>query len=323
MGEAMIRSFLIYLSKAEWAKNLITNWKFAWKAASRFIAGETIADAISVVKELNGKGINATLDQLGENTSSYQEAIQAADGIIKILDEIEKDGVKANVSIKLTQIGLALSEELCSENLERILGKAKEKNNFVRVDMEDTPYTDQTIELVKRMRQKGFLNTGIVLQSYLYRTESDLEDLLKDNLKFRLVKGAYKEPSMVAYPKKKDVDDNFDKLAQIMMDGAIGNDPETISDNGRIPPVTALGTHDEKRIVNAIEFQERIGLPKDSLEFQMLYGIRRDLQEKLVNQGYPVRVYVPFGTHWYPYFVRRLAERPANIWFFVSNYFKN
>jgi len=321
-GEIMIRSILIYLSKADWARNLVTNWKFAWKAASRFIAGETIDDAINVVKELNKNGINATLDQLGENTSSPEEALQATQGIIRILEEIEENEVKANVSIKLTQIGLALNEQLCLDNLERILNNAKDKNNFIRVDMEDTPYTDQTIKLVHYLMNKGYLNTGIVLQSYLYRTEIDIKELTKDKVKFRLVKGAYKESSNDAFPRKKDVDENFDRLTEIIISSAIEQGSEVVSSNGRFPPVTALGTHDEKRILKAIQFQKMQGLSNDALEFQMLYGIRRDLQEQLNAQKYPVRVYVPFGTHWYPYFVRRLAERPANIWFFISNYFR-
>jgi proline dehydrogenase len=318
----MIRSFLIYLSKSEWARNLITNWKFAWKAASRFIAGDSITDAIDAVRELNKKGINATLDQLGESTSSPDEALQATQGIINILETIEKQGVNANVSIKLTQIGLALSEQLCSDNFEKILMKATEEKNFIRVDMEDSPYTDKTIKLVLKMRKKGYLNTGIVLQSYLYRTENDTNQLLANEVKFRLVKGAYKESSLVAYPKKKDVDENFDKITEIIIKGSIDQGSEAVSDNGRFPPVIALGTHDEKRINKAIQFQKSTGLPNEALEFQMLFGIRRDLQDKLSDLGYPVRVYVPFGTHWYPYFVRRLAERPANIWFFISNYFK-
>ena len=318
----MFRSFLIYLSKAEWALNIFTNWKFAWKAASRFIAGETIDEALAVVMKLNKKGINTTLDQLGENTSSLEEANLATEGILEILDQIDKQNVKSNVSIKLTQIGLSINESVCLENLERIVQKAKEKDNFIRIDMEDTPYTDQTIKLLLQIRTRGFLNTGIVLQSYLYRAKKDTKELLKEGVAIRLVKGAYKEPAHLAYPKKKDVDDNFDKITEIMLDGALNQNVIMISSNGRYPPVTALGTHDEKRIKKAINYQELKGLPKEALEIQMLYGIRRDLQEQLSSQGYPIRVYVPFGTHWYPYFIRRLAERPANIWFLISNYFR-
>ena len=318
----MLRSFLIYLSKAEWALNIFTNWKFAWNAASRFIAGETIDDALAVVEKLNKKGINTTLDQLGENTSSLEEANIATEGILEILNQIDKHNVKSNVSIKLTQIGLSINESVCLENLERIVQKAKEKDNFIRIDMEDSSYTDQTIKILRQIRTSEFLNTGIVLQSYLYRAKKDTKELLKEGVAIRLVKGAYKEPTQLAYPKKKDVDDNFDKITEIMIDGALNQDAMVISSNGRYPPVTALGTHDEKRIKKAINYQELKGLPKEALEIQMLYGIRRDLQGQLTSRGYPVRVYVPFGTHWYPYFVRRLAERPANIWFFISNYFR-
>jgi proline dehydrogenase len=251
-----------------------------------------------------------------------QEAKKATDGIVGVLEEIDLNKVRANVSIKLTQIGLALDDEICSKNLERILSKAKELDNFVRIDMEDTPYINQTIRLFREMRNKGFVDVGIVVQSYLYRTEQDTRELLEEGASFRLVKGAYKEPANLAYPKKVDVDASFDLLANIMIDGAIRKGSTEVSENGRKPPVTALGTHDEKRINAAKKYAQTKELPKKALEIQMLYGIRRDLQVQLANEEYPVRVYVPFGTHWYPYFVRRLAERPANIWFFISNFFK-
>jgi proline dehydrogenase len=318
----MLRSFLIYLSKASWAQRLVTGWKFAWKAASRFVAGNTIQDAISAVKELNAKGINVTLDHLGESTSTREEATRAADEVIELLDQIQASDVRANVSVKLTQIGLALDESMCSQNLERILTHAKKYNNFVRIDMEDTPYTDQTIALLRQMRQKGFEKVGLVVQSYLYRTEKDTRDLLAEGVRFRLVKGAYKEPAELAFPKKANVDANFDLLTQIMIDASLANGAPTLSADGRIPPVPALGTHDPNRIEFGKNYAAKVNLPKQALEFQMLYGIRRDLQEACVKDGYPVRVYVPYGTHWYPYFVRRLAERPANVWFFISNFFR-
>ncbi|MFH2038743.1 MAG: proline dehydrogenase family protein [Chloroflexota bacterium] len=318
----MLRTLLIYLSKAMWAQNMVSNWSFAWKAASRFIAGEEINDAINVVKVLNARGIFATLDQLGENTSTLTEAQQSTQGIIDILEQIDRNKVKANVSIKLTQIGLALDEEICERNLESILRKARELRNYIRIDMEDSPYTDKTIRLFRALRSKGYLDVGLVVQSCLYRTEKDIRELLCEGTHFRLVKGAYKEPAHIAYPKKADVDSNFDNLTTIMINYAIENDPKEISHDGLIPPVTALGTHDAKRINFAVSYQTSKGLAKKALEIQMLYGIRRDLQEKLANEGYPVRIYVPFGTHWYPYFVRRLAERPANIWFFLSNLFR-
>jgi proline dehydrogenase len=318
----MLRTFLIYLSKASWAQRLVTGWKFAWRAASRFISGNTIQDAIRAVNELNSKGINVTLDHLGESTSTREEAINAADEIIQLLDEIGCCDARANVSIKLTQLGLALDENLCAQNLERILASAKKYSNFVRIDMEDTPYTDQTIALFRAMRQKGFEKVGLVVQSYLYRTEKDVRDLLSEGACFRLVKGAYKEPPEVAFPKKADVDANFDLLAQIMIDAALQTGSPTVSADGRIPPIPALGTHDPKRIEFGKKYAAKIGLPKAALEFQMLYGIRRDLQEDCVAEGYPVRVYVPYGTHWYPYYMRRMAERPANLLFFIINYFR-
>jgi proline dehydrogenase len=320
----MLRSFFIYLSKAAWAQKLFTNWSFAWRAASRFVAGETAADAIRAIRELNEKCINATLDQLGEHTSTVEEADKATENILHILDEIEKAGVRTNVSIKLTQIGMGLDEEICRQNLVRILEEVKRHGNYVRIDMEDTPYTDTTLSIFYSMLQRGFNvnQVGLVVQSYLYRTEADVRKLLEYNTRLRLVKGAYKEPSDKAFPKKADTDANFDLLTKLMIDAACKLEVNQISPDGRIPPIPAIATHDEKRIAFAKQYAEKVGLPREALEFQMLYGIRRDLQEQLVKQGYPVRVYVPFGTHWYPYFMRRLAERPANIWFFVSNYFK-
>ena len=320
----MLRSFLIYLSKAGWAQKLVTSWSFAWKAASRFIAGENTQDAIRVVRELNSKGINATLDQLGEHTSTAEEANTAADSIVSVLNEIDKAGVKANVSIKLTQIGMGLDEETCRQNLVRILDQAKKSKTCIRIDMEDTPYTDITISLYQAMLERGFstCHLGLVLQAYLYRTEADIRALLEKGAHIRLVKGAYNEPADKAYPKKADTDANYDLLTKIMIDAALKIENNVGSADGRIPPIPAIASQDEKRIEFAKKHAEKVGLPKNAIEFQMLYGIRRDLQDQLVKEGYPVRVYVPFGTQWYPYFMRRLAERPANIWFFVSNFFR-
>ena len=320
----MLRSFLIYLSKAGWAQRMVTGWSIAWRAASRFVAGESIQDAIAVIRVLNEKGIVATLDQLGEHTTTAEEATQATEGILTILDEIDKTGVKSNVSIKLTQIGMGLDDTLCRENLIRILNRAKEHKNFVRIDMEDSPYTDTTIEMLDGVLDDVFSTrtVGLVVQSCLYRTEEDTRKLLERGVHFRLVKGAYKEPPEKAYPKKADVDANFDLLTKILIDAASAAKSPALSEDGRVPPLPAIGTHDEKRIEFARQYAEKIGLPREALEFQMLYGIRRDIQEQLEAEGYPVRVYVPFGTHWYPYFMRRLAERPANIWFFISNFFR-
>lgn len=318
----MLRSFFIHLSKAAWAQDLITKRKFAWRAASRFVAGTRLEDAIRVVRELNEKGINATLDHLGEHTSAPEEAQQATDDIFATLDALGADlSLRSNVSIKLTQIGLGLDESLCAENLERILVRARQNRTFIRIDIEDTPYTDKTINLYCAMREKGYDNVGMAVQSYLYRAEADLRRLLQSGARIRLVKGAYNEPPDKAFPRKADVDANYDLLAKILIDASLAAN-SAVSADGRVPPIPAIATQDEKRIAFAKNYAARVGLPKNGMEFQMLYGIRRDLQEGLAKEGYPVRVYVPFGTHWYPYFMRRLAERPANVWFFISNYFK-
>jgi len=319
----MFRSLFIYLSKAAWARKLVTHWKFAWRAASRFVAGETLDDAIRVIQRLNQKGINATLDHLGEHTTDLESARRAAQEIIQILEAIMSSGVRANVSIKLTQIGLSLDEGVCRDNLQIILQKAVATNNFVRIDMEDSSCVDVTLRLFHQMRhEERFENVGIVIQSYLYRSEEDIHQLSQECSPVRLCKGAYKEPPQVAYPRKTDVDASYDRLAKILMDGALAAGCPAVSQDGRLPPIVALATHDERRINFARDYARRIGLSKGSLEFQMLYGIRRDLQENLAKDSVPVRVYVPYGSEWYPYYVRRLAERPANLWFFISNFFR-
>jgi len=319
----MLRSTFIYLSKADWARNIVMNWKFAWKAASRFIAGEKLEDAIRVVRDLNSKGINATLDHLGEHTHTPDESIRATEDIIKIFDEIEKHDVAANVSIKLTQIGLALGDEICEKNLVRILTKAQVTQNFVRIDMEDSSYVDRTLLMYEKMRQKYlFGNTGVVIQSYLYRSEKDILRLGSLQSRIRLCKGAYKEPPEIAYPQKKDVDIAYDRLGDLLIDASIKAGMPEISHNGKIPPIPAIASHDPNRLVQIKELADKRNYSRRAIEFQMLYGIRRDLQEQNVQEGYPVRIYVPYGTQWYPYYVRRLAERPANIWFFISNFFR-
>jgi len=319
----MLRSILIYFSKATWARRIITGWRISWRVASRFVAGESPEDAIRAIKDLNSKGICATLDHLGESVANADEANKAADEIIHILEEIDSTNVRSGVSIKLSQIGLALEGSICEENLRRIVRRAQELNNFIRIDMEDSPYTDVTLELFRKMRNERFAkHVGIVIQAYLFRSEDDVRLLVNEAASIRLCKGAYKEPGEIAFPKKADVDSTFDKLTAIMIDGAkeVGMPP--LSACGRFPPIPAIASHDEKRIQFAKAYAEKIEFPKESLEFQLLNGIRRDLQESLVKEGYPVRVYVPYGTEWYPYFVRRLAERPANLWFFVSNLFR-
>ncbi len=318
----MLRSLLIYLSKAAWARKLVTSWIFAWKTASRFVAGDKLEDAIQAIKTLNGQGISATLDHLGENTTNPEEADRAAQDILKALDAVEAAGVRANVSIKLSQIGLALDVELCARNLQRILEHAGQKGYFVRIDMEDSPWVDQTLALFERMRRAGFDNVGVVIQAYLYRSQEDLKKIAASGGHVRLCKGAYKEPPEVAFPKKADVDANYDRLAEILIDGALANGAPVASSDGKFPPLPAIASHDPLRLAHAKRYAAQAGLPKAAVEFQMLYGIRRDLQEQTVREGYPMRVYVPYGTEWYPYFVRRLAERPANLWFFVSNFFR-
>lgn len=318
----MLRSLFIALSKAFWAQRWISRWALAWRAASRFIAGETVEQAIRAVQALNRQGLLATLDQLGENTQTVQDAGQAAQGILHLLEEIERAGVQANVSVKLSQLGLVIDPQLAAKHLYQIVEKARHLNNFIRVDMEDSTLTDATLKIVADLQDSGLDNVGTVIQSYLYRSIEDTQNLIERGIKIRLVKGAYQEPPHLAYPKKRDVDAAFDRLSDLLIDASLHFEYFPATASGRFPPLAAIATHDEKRIEYAIQRAKSCGLPVERLEFQMLYGIRRDLQLALVKQGYPVRIYVPFGTHWYPYFMRRLAERPANVWFFVSNFFQ-
>lgn len=301
----------------------MTSLPLARRAASRFVAGETSREALAVVAVLNRQGIQATLDHLGESTTSREEAMQASREILDLLDQIDQSGVRANISIKLSQIGLTIDRALCRELLFAILGKAKALGNFVRIDMEDSSLTRVTLELYLDALNHGFQDTGIVLQSYLYRTGADLDQVLAAGGRVRLCKGAYNEPDTVAFPHKKDVDEAYDRLAQRLLDETRQKNSPALSPDGRIPPIAALATHDPLRIQNARQAARERNLPSQAVEFQMLYGIRRDLQAQLAAAGYAVRVYVPYGTHWYPYFMRRLAERPANVWFILSNFFRN
>ena len=322
MLRRFMRSFFISLSKAGWARRMVSGWSLAWRAASRFVAGETVEDAIRAIQALNQRGINATLDHLGENTTRPEEALQSTEEVLHALQALEAADVRANVSLKLSQIGLVLDEALCRQNLARILQEAQRLNNFVRIDMEDSGLTERTVAMYLWARQQGFDNTGIVIQSYLYRSEQDVAAILACGGRVRLCKGAYDEPASVAFPHKSEVDANFDRLAVQLMEGAQKVHQPEVSSNGRVPPIPALATHDEARIRAAQAAARQLGVPKGALEFQMLYGIRRELQDRLAAEGYPVRIYVPYGDRWYPYFMRRLAERPANLWFFVSNFFK-
>lgn len=315
----MLRIILIYFSQAVWARKITQRWRFAQKMSARFIAGETLDQAIEVVKILNKKGINATLDHLGENVSSRAGAVLAANEILSIIDRLENEGVASGISIKLSQIGLVVDRGICEENLERILERSRDRGIFLRVDMEDSQIKDLTLEIFSKARREEYTDiTGVAIQAYLYDSEKDIEKLLESNTGIRLCKGAYKEPPGIAFPRKNDVDNNFDLLMRLLIDRSLSAGP-SISTDGKFPPIPAIATHDEERINQARYYVEAVDLPKKKIEFQMLYGIRSDLQEQLVDEGYPVRVYVPYGSEWYPYFVRRLAERPANLWFFISN----
>lgn len=315
----MLRILLIYLSQAQWARNIVQRWGFARRTAARFVAGESLDEAVTVVRKLHQMGICTTLDHLGENVTSPENARKAADEVIKIIDRLSTDGVCSGISIKLSQIGLVVDPALCEENLIRILEKAHHDQIYIRIDMEDSELTQSTLDLFRKVRDGGFAEyVGIVLQASLYRSEQDMKDLLAEGSKIRLCKGAYKEPRSVAYPRKGDVDANFDRLSNLMLEKSLELGSR-LSPDGGIPPLPAIATHDQQRVRHAYQYADKIGLDRIGLEFQMLHGIREDLQQDLVQEGYPVRVYVPYGTEWYPYFVRRLAERPANLWFFVSN----
>lgn len=308
------RSFLA-LSRAGWAQGAITQMPVARQMANRFVAGETIEHAISAIQALNARGMVATLDFLGESVTRLAEAEGAADEYVRALERIAASDARANASLKLTQFGLDLDPAACVANVRRVVACAGHLGNFVRIDMEGTPHTDRTLAIVRDLRAE-FDHVGAVLQAYLYRTESDLIALADAGTRIRLCKGAYQEPPEVAYPEKADVDANYVKLSKLLLDRAANARGGA---NGRIPPLAALATHDERMIAAARSYATERQIPRDRFEFQMLYGIRRELQEQLVRDGFAVRVYVPYGTHWYPYFMRRLAERPANVWFFARS----
>lgn len=315
----MLKLLLIYLSQAQWARNIVQRWGFAKRTAARFVAGETLDEAVAAVKKLHEKGICTTLDHLGENITSVDNARQAADEIIQIINRLSSDGVCSGISIKLSQIGLVVDPGVCEENLMRIMEKAHQEKIYIRIDMEDSSLTQMTLDLFNKVRESEYADlVGIVIQASLYRSENDVKDLLANASSIRLCKGAYKEPRSIAFPRKSDVDENFDRLTCLMLDKSLEIGSK-LSNGGGVPPLPAIGTHDQQRIENACKYAEKIGLERTGMEFQMLHGIREDLQLDLVKEGYPVRVYVPYGVEWYPYFVRRLAERPANLWFFMSN----
>jgi proline dehydrogenase len=311
-GESWLRHILIYLSTARWARNLVSNWSIAWRVASRFVAGTDRAAAIDQTCSMNNNGLMVTLDYLGESCTNEGEALQAREEILRLLDDIGRNNLQANVSIKPSQLGMKIDYDLAVNNICSLVAKANQMGNFIRIDMEDSPMVDTTLKIYRHIRDNaGLNNVGVVIQSYLYRSEADIEQLVAEGARVRLCKGAYAEPADVAFPKKIDVDANYLNLSRLLLS------PKA-RQNGVYP---AFATHDPKMIDEIRRYVRTNNISSDAFEFQMLHGIRRDLQESLVKEGHRVRVYVPYGTAWYPYFVRRLAERPANLWFFISNYF--
>jgi len=299
------RSALIWLSRRQGVKDFATHLPYFKKLTTRFIAGDTIDDTIPVIYELNKENCTASFDHLNESVSNVAEADNEVAEYLNILAKIDEKKIRSNVSIKLTQFGLGIDPELAYRNARAVVEDAHRRGNFVRVDMEDSSVTQATIDLFKRLRAEfGMDDVGIVLQSYLYRTFADAQELVKLPARIRICKGAYNEPPEVAFPDKKDVDANYIKVMRLLLSSGTYH---------------GIATHDPKMIDATIEFATREGIGKEKYEFQMLYGIRRDLQRQLARDGFNMRVYVPYGKHWYPYFMRRLAERPANIWFVLKN----
>ncbi len=299
----MLKDTLLYLAQNENLRSFVIQNKATRGVSRRFVAGEALDEAIQATRSLNQRGIRAALDLLGENVSDEQEAQAAARNYIAALDNIKASGIDANISIKLTALGLDISPDLCEQNVCAILKHAEEQGTFVCIDMEAADYTKQTVAMALRMR-KQFEQVGTVIQSYLYRSKQDVEHLIAEGVRVRLVKGAYKEPATIAFQQKSEVDQNYVQLMLMLL--ARGNYP-------------AIASHDKVIIDAATTFVRDHGISKTAFEFQMLYGIRRDLQEQLVQKGYDMRVYVPYGSQWYPYLMRRMAERPANLIFVMSN----
>ena len=301
----MLRGALLYLSEQQQIFNFVRNNRLARGFANRFVAGETIDTAMAAVRTLNSQGITASLDVLGESVRKEEEARAAAQQYVEILDRIASEKLDANVSLKLTAMGLDLSEDLCVRLLDEVLSCARDHGNFVRLDMESSEYTQRTLDIFEQRLYPAFReHVGIVLQSYLYRTMADVEDAIRLRARVRLCKGAYKEPATVAFPDKKDVDDCYVRAMRLLLT------------RGTYP---GIATHDEAIIDQTKRFALEQGIGRERFEFQMLYGVRRDLQRQLVDEGYRLRVYVPFGTQWYPYLMRRLAERPANVAFLTGS----
>lgn len=302
----MLKAILLYLSRQKAIQNFMVNFGVTRRVVDRFVSGEELEDGLDAVKKVNSEGAIATLDHLGEEVSERGEAIAATEVYLDALDLIKDNGVDTNVSVKPTQVGLKIDQQFCEENFAKIIERANKHHNFVRMDMEGSDCTQETLDVFKSLRKRHD-NVGIVIQSYLYRSEQDVHEVLQLGGRIRLCKGAYKEPKEIAFPKKRQVDENFVKLMEKMLLSGICH---------------GIATHDEKLIEKTKEFAQKKNIPKENFEFQLLYGIRTELRHQLVRDGYNVRVYIPFGRQWYPYFMRRLAERPANLFFFLKNFFK-
>lgn len=299
----MLKDTLLYLARQDGIRAFVTRNPAARRVSRRFVAGETLDEAMGVARTLNGQHISVSLDHLGENVRDAREADAAAGDYIEILRRIHAEGAEATISIKLTALGLDVDADLCRHNLEAVLACAREHGIFVRVDMESSAYTQRTLDLVTALHQEG-ANLGTVIQSSLCRSAEDVALLIRQGIRVRLVKGAYLEPAAVAYQRKADVDAKYIELMH------------TLLERGTYP---AIATHDERMLADARRFAAQHGIARARFEFQMLYGIRRDLQTQLARDGYNVRVYMPFGTQWYPYLTRRMAERPANLIFVIGN----
>ena len=306
----VLRSAFIALSHNRPLRRFCEHSALGTRLNARFIAGMQPEDALRVTEAVNRQGISVTLDSLGESVTSPTEAHRAADVYHHLLDSIAERGLDANISVKLTQMGLELSPELAESIAKNLAQHARSAQNFVRIDMEDSRLTQDTLDIVRRVHAQAGLRgaVGVVIQAYLYRSQADVEQLLADGIRVRLCKGAYNEPPEVAFPHKAEVDANFFRLAKMLVDSPIYH---------------ALATHDEALIAKVKAYAAEAAIAPSHFEFQMLYGVRRDLQRKLIAEGYKVRVYVPFGTEWYPYFMRRLAERPANVLFMAKNFFRS
>lgn len=312
-GERWLHGLILYLSTAVWSRRIVTDMPPARAVARRFVAGETRTEALEVAQTLKNNGMLTALDFLGESVTTSAEANAARDEILQLIDAINAAGLDAYVSVKLTQLGLRIDPNLARENMRQLLSKAAQYQLKVRIDMEETAVTDITLRIYRQLRfEDGFDNVGIVIQAYLFRTAEDVRQLIEEGAWVRLCKGAYAEPADRAFPQKADTDANYITLMQQMLG-------ENAQQHGLH---LAIATHDEAMVQAAIEYTQTHQIAPDTFEFQLLYGIRRDLQEKLVAKGYQVRIYVPYGAAWYPYFMRRLAERPANLWFFASNLLK-